>query len=155
MGFSTGLNVTLHLHEAQAQRESRAGAQGSVEKPAEKGQSPGLTLRGRDRVAPGITSFLCLVLRDRSLSSHLKVLERRSSLSKMLFTTRTFVHNWKYLMPGGFVWLAGCLLFVSTCNFEAPTPPLLGTWKDSLAPIPSPVWKEIILLSLFKVIHQS
>lgn len=114
-------------------------------------QGPVLTLRVRDGVPPGIRSFLCLVLQDKSLDSSLKFIDIYLNYSNMFSGNRTCTRNWEYRMTGGFV---GLVCFCFSLQLGSTHTPLLQSWKDPLAQIRSPVWKEILLLSLFKVIHR-
>lgn len=62
---------------------------------------------------------------------------------------RALVHNQKYLMG------LRVFLFVFAPYVLGTHTLILQTWKNSLAQIPSPAWKEIIWLSLLKVIRWS
>lgn len=66
-----------------------------------------------------------------------------------LSRNRGFIHNQKYLMG------LRAFLFVFAPYVLGTHTLILQTWKNSLAQIPSPVWKEIIWLSLLKVIPWS
>ena len=66
--------------------------------------------------------------------------------SKLLSRNRALVHNQKHL-TGLRAFLFGFAPYVLGTHTL-----ILQTWKNSLAQIPSPVWKEIIWLSLLRVI---
>lgn len=53
------------------------------------------------------------------------------------------------------LWVLGCFCLFFAHYVLSTHTLVLQTWKNSLAQIPSPVWKEIIRLSLLKVIRWS
>ena len=61
--------------------------------------------------------------------------------AKLLSRNKALVHNQKYLMS------LRVFLFVFTHYVLSTHTLVLQTWRNSLAQIPSPVWKEIIRLS--------
>lgn len=124
MGFFTRPNFPLSLQhrlvEAAGRERGREHGVTGGEGPGTE-QEPVLTLRVRDGVPPGIRSFLCLVLQDRSLDSNLKFID--IYYSNMLSRNRTCIHNWKYQMTGGFVGFVCLFLFLPTTWKHPHSPP--------------------------------